>query len=341
MLRAAEEVQLHIERGHDGDAGKCFSEYSPIEFGMGSGIDVAQDEQAVRAAFSEQAEDLFQHSGACQEFFRGALARDSLLALAGISGVGKSWWLIDLAWRAMLQQRRVAFFEIGDLSQGQIMKRFAIRAARRPIEARTVRWPVGASYIEKGKRVTPETRSKRFSKELNADMAVEALRAVGADLDGSHLRLSVHPNRTVDVLGLLSIVKGWERQGWVPDLVVVDYADLLNPITKGDPWNQIDETWKVLRGLSQSLHCLLITATQANREAYTVSTIRPEQVSGARQKLDHSTSFFGISQTATEKKNNVMRLTWWKRREHYFDPTIACHCCGCLDLGNPAVVSVF
>ena len=51
---------------------------------------------------------------------------------------GKTFWLIDMAWRGMLQRKKVAFFATGDMSQRQMMRRFIARAAKRPFKADTI-----------------------------------------------------------------------------------------------------------------------------------------------------------------------------------------------------------
>jgi spore coat polysaccharide biosynthesis protein SpsF (cytidylyltransferase family) len=53
---------------------------------------------------------------------------------------------------------------------------------------------------------------------------------------------------------------------FVPNVIVVDYADILAPENlKLEGREKHDETWKMLKNLASSRNCLVITATQSNR----------------------------------------------------------------------------
>src|SRR5207249_1779951 len=46
----------------------------------------------------------------------------------------------------------------------------------------------------------------------------------------SHLGISVVPNSTIDVASIRSKLDTWEAQdGWTPDVIIIDYADILAP----------------------------------------------------------------------------------------------------------------
>ena len=61
----------------------------------------------------------------------------------------------------------------------------------------------------------------------------------------------------------------WEKQdGFVPDLIVVDYADLIVPESRGEFRHQQNEIWKGLRRLSQEKgEPLVITASQSDAKS--------------------------------------------------------------------------
>jgi replicative DNA helicase len=153
--------------------------------------------------------------------------------------------------------------------------------------------------------------------------------------------LSVHPSASVNVPKIEAILNGWERAGWVPDIIIIDYADLLAPITAREQLHQIDETWAALRGLSQSRHCLVVTATQASAQSFRAETINETHFSGNKLKLAHVTGMVGISATPAERSIGISRLNWIVRREGEFDTDRVCHCAGCLAIANPAIKSIF
>jgi hypothetical protein len=155
--------------------------------------------------------------------------------------------------------------------------------------------------------------------------------------------LSVHPNSSINVEGIVSTLNVWERSGWVPDVVVVDYADILSIPTGYRPGDRdaINETWKQLRNLSQSRHILVVTATQADANSYTANTIRRGNFSDDRRKNDHVTGMLGINATEEEQELGIFRLNWTKRREEAYTESRCVHVAGCLHLGRPHIKSTF
>lgn len=343
-LKLAQALIADVEDGDDAKSDERLAEYSKLELGIGAGVDVLHDKAAIQAAFQEEGKPLVEYPRALYNFFASALERESLLTFIAPPGRGKSWWLIDLAWRAMLQGKRVAFFGIGDMTQNKMMRRFMCRSAKHPWKAGELRYPTGLDCPPGNRRATPTFKIKKFPNPLDWKTAWQACQSITGEQKApdSKLKLSTHANYTISIAGVTSILDGWERSGWVPDVIVIDYADLLMPVsTRGDIWNQIDETWRIMRGMSQSRHCLLATASQANTEGIKSDTIKLHHFGGSRWILAHASSIVGLSQSDAEKRNQVMRLNMLKNREEDFDTTMPCHVASCLGLANPAVRSMF
>ena len=286
-----------------------------------------------------------EYNGALQSFFRNSLSRDALVAFLGPEKRGKSWWLQDVAYRALLQRRRVAMFEVGDMSRKQWLSRMAIRATRKPFTPRKVNYPTGITLNDDGKHATPSYEVKSFEDAMTLGQAQAAASAImqrKVKSEESHFRLSVHPNGTLSVAGLRGIIEGWARDGWMPDVVVIDYADILAPpegAGKMDVRHQINETWKELRALSQQLHCLVVTATQANAASYDTYVVTRRNFSEDKRKLAHVTGMIGLNMQGPDFVNKVIRLNWVALREDEYDEHQCWHCATCLPLANPAVVS--
>ena len=138
------------------------------------------------------------------------------------------------------------------------------------------------------------------------------------------------------------IVVGWGREEGIPDIVVIDYADILKMDVPGlDKRDQINGTWKQLRALSQSLHCLVVTATQSDASSYKMETIQMGNFSEDKRKHAHVTGTVGLNQTKEENRLGVMRLNWIVAREHQFNSYKCGHVAGCLDIANPDIKSTF
>jgi len=137
---------------------------------------------------------------------------------------------------------------------------------------------------------------------------------------GRDFRLSVHPSNQLSASGLKAVLDNWESfEGFVPDVIVVDYADnLMSENGKEDFRHQQNRTWQLLRGLSQERHCLVVTATQAAARGYKKASLDMDDFSEDKRKFAHVTGMFGLNQTTEEKRAGIMRLNTIVLREADF-----------------------
>jgi len=349
--RLVESVQAHLDMGQSSEATQLVSDFNRIEMGVGQGIDILQDEEAIKAAFADTADSIVQYPGELGNFFKHTFSRDSFVAFMGPEGRGKSFWLMDVCYRAMLQRQKVAFFEVGDQSQNQIMRRLMIRAARHPRYPKDIDYPTKMRQVQKVEDgvmvsgIDVDTKIKNYTKKLNVKKAMKACQKVMKEKirsEESYFRLSCHPNSTLKVEGIENIVQDWIRGGWIPDVIAIDYADILNMDYQGlEGRDRINESWKRLRRLSQTYHCLVLTATQADAESYDRTTMSMRNFSEDKRKFAHVTAMLGLNQTGAEKKKSLMRLNYLKLRDDEFLQSKCIHVAGCLALGNPCVLSKF
>lgn len=344
LEKLAETVAGHVKSGAVTKATDAVGRWNKMELGVGAGIDVLHDQTSIREAFESKAEPLIQYPGALGEFFGDQLGRDEFVAVTGATGRGKTWWLLDFAWMGVRQGRRVAFFEVGDMSQNQIMRRFMCRAANWPIKPPyEFDVPVSMDRPEGADMADVVRKTKTFDGPLRWEKAWESCQKKMRRHKQSLLKLSVHPNSSLNVNGMRGILDTWERDGWVPDVLVVDYADILAQLPgyqMGDR-EAINATWKDLRSLSQQRHILVLTATQGDAASYTTNVIRRGNFSDDRRKNDHVTGMLGINATEPEQEAGICRLNWIKRREEAYVESRCVHVAGCLALGRPHILSTF
>src|SRR5207237_537372 len=142
-----------------------------------------------------------------------------------------TWVLLDMAWQALAERRKVLFFEIGDLTKNQILKRFAVRAARRPLRKRKVKFPTSLEVV--GDEGDVKFEERVFDSDLNLKEAKKGfLRAKEHRIKskGTYLKLRCYPAGMLSVAKMKSDIRQLKREnGWEPDVVIVDYADLLQP----------------------------------------------------------------------------------------------------------------
>jgi len=344
LERLAESLQAHVQAGEDLKADALVTKYARLTLRASSGVDVLLDRAKIRAAFERPEKPLVVYDGALGQFFGNTLGPDALVAFVAPEKSTKSFWLQDAAWRAMLARHRVAYFQVGDLSEKQMLKRLYVRAARHPLYAGTALIPRRLALRPGDKYARVERVAREFTEPLSARRALRGARRTQELLRSrrSFLRVSCHPAGTLDVHGLRALLQAWEVQEFVPEVVVIDYADILAPLPGyRERRDQINATWEALRALSSALHCLVLTATQANSAAYGKRTLDRRNFSEDKRKNAHVTGMVGINITAQEKEQGLCRLNWIQRREAEFSPRRCVHVAGCLALANPALLSTF
>jgi len=355
--KLVETIQSDLDIGKAEEAQERLSAYQHIEMGVGEGIDILRDKNAIESALAEKQRSIIQYPNKEGEnelgrFFGHSLGRDCFVSFMGREGIGKSWWLMDICYRAMLQRKRVAFFEVGDQSQNQIMRRLLIRIAKRPIRSKELQYPIGIKKRQRKneegkiiKTVKPIFETKEFKGRLSVGKAQAACEKVirrHIKSKSPYFKLSCHPNDTLTVDGVESIIQDWMRDDWLPDIIAIDYADILNMDYKGiEGRDRINKTWQQLRRLSQTYHCLVLTATQADADSYDKETVSMKNFSDDKRKFSHVTSMIGINQLPHEQKCQMMRLNYLKLRDDEFLQSRCIHIAGCLGLANPAIKSCF
>lgn len=319
--------------------------FGKLELAGSDGVDPFTDPSVFEDAFTQQQEPLITLPGALGNFFKGALERDAFISFMGPEKRGKTWWLLYMAFRGLLQRRRVAFFEVGDMSQRQIVRRLGAMAARAPLKPGTYKVPTFLTIAEGQSVAEVELEERVFEEGLTwgqCKAACAKLMEERVKSEESYFRLATYPNSTISVAGVRSVLDSWERRGWRPDVVVIDYADILAPPAGTlESRDQINATWKQLRAMSQAMHCLVITATQSDAASYDAKVLTRTHFSEDKRKLAHVTGMVGLNANEEEKDKGLMRLNWVVLREGEFSPHQCCHVAGCLGLGNPAMKSVF
>jgi hypothetical protein len=338
-------VEGLLSKGNVEDAINNIYAFNKVELAGNGTINVLQDVEVIKNAFEETHNALIEYPGDLGKFFKEYLERDGFIAFMGPEKRGKSFWLLDVVYRGLSQRRRVAYFEAGDMSLNQVTRRLMTRIAHHPKTPGRVKYPVKITRNPSDPIASIEYESKKFERPLSWRLAVKACEKFTRRLKSkeSYLKLSVHPNSSLSVRGIEAVLDQWKRdEDWIPDIIVIDYADILAGFPGVKEYReQINENWKALRGMSQSRHCLVVTATQSDAASYTMETINRSNFTDDKRKLAHVTGIVGLNQTDEEKAEGIMRLNWVVLREGEFSESRCVHVASCLALANPAVRSTF
>ena len=340
-----------IERAH-----QRMASYTKIEMGATSGVFPLEDAQALAQMYAQRVKPIIRYDEGLDYFYGGMLRRGALISFVAPEKTGKTTMLLDMAWRAIEQKRRVAFFSVGDETQDQMMQRFAARATGRPFEARswplTIRipthldpplgeheWDMKRAYEEPAKVTHDEIQYDAPPKEkVVARAFAELAERIG---DPTLLYLECRASATASVDTIKSSIEGLGPDK-APDVIVIDYADLLVPPTgPKEMRDRINGIWVQLCSMAQTLNCLIVTATQASARSYDAKILDRSHFSEDKRKLAHVTGMIGINVTAAEKAVGVARLNWIGLRNMDFDTRKCCYLAGCMAIGSPTIKSTF
>jgi hypothetical protein len=229
------------------------------------------------------------------------------------------------------------------MSQNQRQRRFMVRASNRPWKPKTVDVPKGIETPSGDSMPEIDHVTKKYKKSLVRAKAWAACQKVVKRYGKDLFRLWTFPNSTLSVAGLQAELRMVQMQEWIPDLVVIDYADLFAPMPgyAHDSQDQIDAAWRAMRSIGQQYHSCVVTATQSDAASYYVDTLDKSHFSRDKRKFAHVTAMIGINQSKEEKKVGLYRLNQLVVRETEYDEEKCVFVAGSLALANPAMVATF
>ncbi len=344
LKRINKQIKNSIDEEDLEEAQKAHTAYSPISLSQEGPIIIGQDWDAVKRAFSRKnLEPVVEYNkGALKKFFGPYLAKNNFIAFIAPDKRGKSFWLLDVAYRAWIQGRRVAYFDTGDMTDEQVIRRIGSRCSGLPYRKQKYKFPERLWRNKADDTAKLEFDNRRSRKRLSFKEARNAIRiAQERSKRNGSFRLQCYPSGTCGVGAIAAALKQWEREsGFVPEVIVIDYADLLMaPPGIADFRHQINKSWEQMRALSQQIDCLVVTATQANAASYKSELMGRWNFSEDKRKLAHVTGMVGINASVKEQDRGIQRLNWIVLREGEFSYSKCVHVANCLAISNPAVRS--
>lgn len=129
------------------------------------------------------------------------------------------------------------------------------------------------------------------------------------------LIIKEYPTKSSSVTTLKNHIEKLVNRGFKPDVILVDYGDLLRPTSAlREKRHELETIYEQLRGLAQSYKCCIWTASQTNRSGLNAEVITMESISEAFNKCFVADFIFSISRTAEDKVNNEGRIFVAKNR---------------------------
>ena len=209
----------------------------------------------------------------------GGLASGELGVVVAPAGIGKSWCLQTLGASAVKKGLNVVHYTL-ELNENY----------------------VGLRYDTVFSGVT--TANIKFYQE-DVKKKID-------QLEGS-LLIKYFPTKSASVQTLTSHLSQIELQGNKPDLVLVDYADILKGVGS-EKRHVLENIYEDLRGLAGEMDCPIWTASQANRSSLEEEVIDATKVAEAYSKVMIADFVVSVSRKVEDKIANTGRFHVIKNR---------------------------
>ena len=217
------------------------------------------------------------------------------------------------------------------MNGGAARKELLVIAAPPNTAKTTVCCDLSARWMRQGKFVVYYTCEQAapqiFEKHIatTSGASIHALRQHPAVLQswleyiyrgGGRLLIQEYPTgkgSVEDIYAHLSAVRA--TYGRLPDVVVVDYADLLRSSAKYDQLRHtLTAIYVDLRGLAVENNLLVVTPTQTNRSSVNEEIITIDYLSEAFDKAAIADVIVALCQTEAEQQQDMMRFFFAKNR---------------------------
>lgn len=105
------------------------------------------------------------------------------------------------------------------------------------------------------------------------------------------------------------LIRKYQSQGIIIDLVVIDYADIMAPdVRTGEERTDSKSVYQAIRAIGQLENAAILTATQTNREGAKASVAKFTDVSEDINRVRLADVFIILAATDQEKADDVFRL---------------------------------
>jgi replicative DNA helicase len=216
------------------------------------------------------------------ELTDGGLGKGELGVFVAPAGIGKSWGLINIGANAVKKGLTVIHYTL-ELNEAY----------------------VGLRYDSVITGIANQNL-KHYQSQVKEELE---------KLDGE-LIIKYYPTKTVSVLGLRGHIEKCIMQGKKPDVVVVDYADLLRGHGQ-EKRHELEGIYEDLRGMAGEYEIPIWTASQANRSALEEDVIGAEKISESYGKVMVADFVISLSRKVADKMAGTGR---WHVIKNRFGP---------------------
>ncbi len=133
------------------------------------------------------------------------------------------------------------------------------------------------------------------------------------------MKIYEYPTKALTVNQIKEHLKKLEKHGFKPDIVLVDYLDLLKPALSGkdiSKWEQQAQIAEDLRNISGEFLIPVVTASQINRSGSKRAVNDGSDIAGSFEKVAVADQVITLSATDDELANSEMRIVLAESRNN-------------------------
>lgn len=335
-----EDIDAYLMSGDVNKAESLVTKYRTVEKSSGKAVSILHNTEALVNSFTEDNEVLFDVPGAYGTVL-GDIHREDFVSFLAPMKRGKTWQLIDVGCIALMKGLNVLHVSC-EMSESQTLKRYWIGLSGQIDKDKDdIVYPYFEEIDEESKKKYCVKHKIISRKAVSIEDIQKKQKSLRRLCRGGDVRIIAVPQSTLTVDALdLELERLEQQENYIPDVIIVDYADILAP-SKGsnDYRQQLDSIWKGLRSLAQKRKCAVFTASQSGR-ASIGKNVEATDIAEDIRKLAHVTSMVSINQSPEEKKRGIFRLKQLAIREgeQEFREAI---CTQCLSIGRMIMDSRF
>ena len=250
---------------------------SKIDTAMKAGADTDighEYKKDVVARYTESARDTISTGwDVIDDLMDGGLAHGELGVVMAPAGIGKSWMLINIGANAIKQGKTVIHYTL-ELNDNYVGQRYD-----------SVITGIAAQNL------------KNYTEEIGAKL----------DTLPGELIIKYYPTKSTGIMGIKAHIEKTIMLGNTPDLVVVDYGDLLKVNTKKDKHEALEELYEEMRGMAGEYGIPVWTASQAGRSALEDDIIEADKIASSYGKVMVADFLMSLSRKVEDKLSGTGR----------------------------------
>jgi hypothetical protein len=177
---------------------------------------------------------------------------------------------------------------------------------------------------------------------LTKDIYTRKMTNLSMAVGDADLRVQCFPPYVGTIRDVESCLLDWKQDGFKPDIVVLDYADIMGQIPGSkvrEERHRLDEIWKYMKGMAQHHRFLLFTASQTNRSGIKADMLDTTAIAEDIRKVAHVDKFLAINQKPLEKRYGYYRVSKLADRHIDFGDDYQVGVLYQLDMGQPYLES--